>query len=75
MKEVIKMIEKVSIEKQLTVKELRTLLDMSQKNFAKLINIPYSTYVKKEQGHSRFLACEIESIIKNTGVSYDKIKK
>lgn len=69
------MIEKVNIEKQLTVRELRILMNLSQKNFAKLVGIPYSTYVKKEQGHSRFLACEIDSIIQKTGIPYEKIKK
>ena len=69
------MIEKVSIEKQLTVKELRILMNLSQKSFAELIEIPYSTYVKKERGHSRFLACEIDSIIDKTGTPYGEIRK
>lgn len=69
------MIEKVNIEKKLTVKELRILLNLSQKEFAKLIGIPYSTYVKKEQGHSKFLACEMDSIITKTGISYEQIEK
>ena len=43
------MIEKVNIEKQLTVKELRILMNLSQKNFAKLVGIPYSTYVKRNK--------------------------
>lgn len=50
-------------------------MNLSQKSFAELIEIPYSTYVKKERGHSRFLACEIDSIIDKTGTPYGEIRK
>lgn len=67
------LLDKVKIESEITVEELRLLTTLSQKEFANAVEIPYGTYVKKEQGHSRFFASEISLISHRFNVPIEKI--
>lgn len=59
------------IKKNLRV--LRAELQLTQKEFAKLINMPLSTYRKKEKGETNFTIEEAYVIAKSVSKSVDEI--
>lgn len=67
------LLDKVKIEKPVTVEELRVLTGKTQSEFAKNLSIPYGTYLKKEQGNSRFFKDEITKISRATGIPVNLI--
>lgn len=67
------LLDKVKIEKPVTVEELRVLTGKTQSEFAKNLGIPYGTYLKKEQGNSRFFKDEITKISRATGIPVNLI--
>lgn len=62
------LLEKVSIKKPLTVRELRILCERQQLDFAEITRCPLDTYRKKERGASRFFQDEVERLAAATGV-------
>lgn len=62
------LLEKVTINKALTVKELRILCEKQQWDFAEIINCPIDTYRKKERGVTRFYQDEVELLSRATGI-------
>ena len=55
------------------LRRLRVDLDLTQKEFAKLIDMPLSTYRKKEKGESNFTIEEAYTIASATSKSIDEI--
>ena len=55
------------------LRRLRVELDLTQKEFAKLIDMPLSTYRKKEKGESNFTIEEAYTIASATSKSIDEI--
>ena len=55
------------------LRRLRVELDLTQKEFAKLIDMPLSTYRKKEKGESNFTIEEAYTIASVTSKSIDEI--
>lgn len=55
------------------LKILRAELDLTQEEFAKMINMPISTYRKKEKGESKFTLEEAYMIAKFTNKSLEEI--
>lgn len=64
------LINKVELKNdaKLTITEIRMLVGCTQKEFAKKVSIPYSTYVKKESGKTKFLISEVGNICKETNI-------
>lgn len=60
-------------EIRISLKKLRAELDLSQEKFAKLIDMPTSTYRKKEKGESSFTLEEAYKISKMVNKSIDEI--
>ena len=60
-----------SIKKNL--RRLRGELDLTQKEFAKLIDMPLSTYIKKEKGETNFTIEEAYTIANAVSKSIDEI--
>jgi transcriptional regulator with XRE-family HTH domain len=58
---------------KLTVKAIRTNLGWSQEQMAQAIDMPLSTYRKKESGESRFAFDEMRKVSKVSGWSLDYI--
>ncbi|WP_404989327.1 helix-turn-helix transcriptional regulator [Clostridium culturomicium] len=61
------------IDVKVTLRKLRIELDVTQKEFAKLINLPVSTYRKKENGESKLSLEEALLISKIANKSVDEI--
>lgn len=55
------------------LRRLRVELDLTQKEFAKLIDMPLSTYRKKEKGESNFTIEEAFTIARAVSKSIDEI--
>lgn len=60
-------------EVRISLRTLRSELDVNQAQFAKLINMPLSTYRKKETGESPFTLEEAYRISKIAKKSIDEI--
>lgn len=60
-------------EVRISLRMLRSELDVNQEQFAKMINMPFSTYRKKEAGKSPFTLEEAYRIAKITKKSIDEI--
>lgn len=60
-------------EVRISLRMLRSELDVNQAQFAKMINMPFSTYRKKESGESPFTLEEAYRIAKITKKSIDEI--
>lgn len=58
---------------KISLRKLRAELDISQEKFAELINMPVSTYRKKEKGESQFTLNEAYHIAKTCNKSVDEI--
>jgi len=58
---------------RIRLRRLRAELDLTQKEFAKLINMSISTYRKKETGESPFTLKEAYLIAKIANKSIDEI--
>ena len=58
---------------KISLRMLRAELDVTQEKFAELINMPLSTYRKKEKGESPFTLKEAYSIAKACNKSVDEI--
>jgi transcriptional regulator with XRE-family HTH domain len=66
------MLEKVILKDKVTLKEIRLLLCFTQEEFAKYVQIPYTTYRRFEKG-SKIGASELSRISAKTGIPMDKI--
>ena len=55
------------------LRRLRVELDLTQKDFAKLIDMPLSTYRKKEKGETNFTIEEAYTIANAVSKSIDEI--
>ncbi len=58
---------------KVSLKKLRAELDINQTDFAKLIDMPVSTYRKKEAGESPFTIYEAYKIANISNKSVDEI--
>lgn len=58
---------------KISLRMLRAELDVNQEKFAELINMPVSTYRKKENGESKFTLNEAYCIAKVCNKSVDEI--
>ena len=68
------MLEKVQIVEKVTLREIRTLADMNQEDFAKFLGIPYTTYRRYEADAKRIDFGTLLDICNKTGVPIEKIK-
>ena len=68
------MLENVTITGKVTLLELRTLTGMTQERFAKLVEIPYTTYRRYEKDINSAGFSEIVRICEKVGVGIEKIK-
>lgn len=59
---------------ELTIKQVRLLNELSQKKMAISIDMPLSTYQKKERGESEFTLSEVRKICEKYGVDLNLIK-
>lgn len=57
-----------------SLKAIRNNLNMTQKEMAEALGMPYQTYVSKEQGRSELTLEEARRISNLSGVSVDFIK-
>ena len=64
--------KRIVIRDRVTLKEIRTLTGKTQEEFAAYVEIPYTTYRRKEKG-SKINASELSRISVITGVPMDKI--
>ena len=55
------------------LRRLRVELDLTQKEFAKLIDMPLSTYRKKEKGETNFTIEEAYTIANSVSKTIDEI--
>lgn len=55
------------------LRRLRVELDLTQKDFAKLIDMPLSTYRKKEKGETNFTIEEAHTIASAVSKTIDEI--
>lgn len=55
------------------LRRLRVELDLTQKDFAKLIDMPLSTYRKKEKGETNFTIEEAYTIANSVSKTIDEI--
>lgn len=56
------LIDKVTIDQKISVREARMLTGLTQREFAVLVQIPYPSYARKETGKSPFFAAEVARI-------------
>ncbi len=59
---------------KLTIKQVRVLNDLSQKQMAFKLDMPLGTYQKKEQGRSPFTFLEVVKICETFNVDINKIQ-
>lgn len=59
---------------KLTIKQVRVLNDLSQKQMAFKLDMPLGTYQKKEQGRSPFTFLEVVKIWETFNVDINKIQ-
>ncbi|MEG2013795.1 MAG: hypothetical protein RR063_11420, partial [Anaerovoracaceae bacterium] len=57
-----RILDKIEVVKPLKIAELRFLYGSTQVDFAKLLNIPTDTYIKKERGINRFFYDEVQKM-------------
>lgn len=60
--------------KKIPVKAIRVSAGYTQEEFAKAINMPLPTYIKKEQGQTEFYFSEIVEICELTGFDLRQVK-
>ena len=63
----------VPMEHNLTIKQIRGMLGLTQKEFAEKLEIKLSTYVNKENGRTEWSVKEIKTIMNLSQVPFDKI--
>ena len=68
------MLEKVQVVEKVTLREIRTLADMNQEDFAKFLGIKYTTYRRYEADPKRIDFGTLLDICNKTGVPVEKIK-
>lgn len=68
------MLEKVQIIEKVTLREIRTLANMKQEDFAKFLGIPYTTYRRYEADAKKIEFGTLLGICDKTGVPIEKIK-
>ena len=68
------MLDNIQIMGKVTIKDLRKLSGLSQKEFAKLVNIPYTSYRRYERNASKMEVGKLFQICELTGVSITAIK-
>lgn len=61
------------MEHNLTIKQIRGMLGLTQKEFAEKLEIKLSTYVNKENGRTEWSVKEIKTIMNLSQVPFDKI--
>jgi DNA-binding XRE family transcriptional regulator len=59
---------------QLTIKQIRVGMNMTQKSMANFLNISAVTYRKKEKGITKFTFDEVRKICNKANVSIDLVK-
>lgn len=59
---------------QLTIKQIRVGMNMTQKSMANFLNISTVTYRKKEKGITKFTFDEVRKICNKANVSIDLVK-
>lgn len=59
---------------QLTIKQIRVGMNMTQKSMANFLNISAVTYGKKEKGITKFTFDEVRKICNKANVSIDLVK-
>lgn len=70
------LLDKITLKEntKLTIAEIRILTGCTQKEFARKVNIPYSSYVKKETGKINLSASELGNICEKMRISMDKVE-
>jgi len=69
------MLEKVRIIGEITLKELRSLTDMTQEEFANYVDIPYTTYRRYERDMKHMDTGKLFQISEKTGVPIERFKR
>lgn len=61
------------MEDKLTVKQIRGLLQLTQKEYADKLNVKLATYVNKENGKTEWSAPEFIRISATSGIPLERI--
>lgn len=62
------------MEKDWSLKAIRSDMGLTQREMAETLNMPYQTYVSKEQGRAPLTLEEAKQIAKLSGISVDLIR-
>lgn len=68
------MVENIKIINKVTLKEIRNIMGKSQKEFAKYVGIPITTYRRYESNTKKMEIGKLCTICDKTGIPIEKIK-